>query len=58
MLRHVTHYYFINYVKGLFPRVSEAHCVYTSLHKYVTTIRLVPFARGMKFATQISPLLD
>ena len=28
MLGHVTHYYFINFVEGLFPRVSEAHCGY------------------------------
>ena len=38
MLRHVTHYYFINFIKGLFPLASEAHCGYTSLHKYVITI--------------------
>ena len=38
MLRHVTHYYFINFIKGLFPLASEAHCRYTTLHKYVITI--------------------
>ena len=38
MLRHVTHYYLISFVKGLFPRVSEAQCGYTSLHEYVITI--------------------
>ena len=36
MLRHVTHYYFINFVKGLSPRVSEAHRGYTSLHSSLT----------------------
>ena len=35
---HVTHYYFINFVEGLIPRVSEAHCGYTSSHEYVITI--------------------
>ena len=35
MLRHVTHNYFITFVKGLFPHVSEAHCGHTSLHEYV-----------------------
>ena len=37
MLRHVTHYYLIIFVKGLSPRVSEAQCGYTSLHEYVIT---------------------
>ena len=32
------HYYFINFIEGLFPCVSKAHCEYTSLHKYVFTI--------------------
>ena len=35
MLWHVTHNYIINFVKGLFPLASKAHCRYTSLHKYV-----------------------
>ena len=26
--------YLISFVKGLFPRVSEAHCGYISLHEY------------------------
>ena len=38
MLQHVTQYNLISFVKGLFPHVSEANCVYTSLHKYVITI--------------------
>ena len=38
MLRHVTHNYIINFVEGLFPLASEAHCGYTSLHEYVITI--------------------
>ena len=38
MLWHVTHYYFINFVEGLFPLASEEHSGYTSLHKYVITI--------------------
>ena len=33
-----THNYIINFVDGLFPLASEAHCGYTSLHKYVITI--------------------
>ena len=41
MLRHVTHNYIINFVEGLFPLASEAHCGYTSLHKYVITITLL-----------------
>ena len=32
------HYYFINFVEGLIPCVSEAHCGYTSLQEYVITI--------------------
>ena len=32
------HNYFINFLEGLIPRVSEAHCEYTSLHEYVITI--------------------
>ena len=35
------HYYFINFVEGLFPRVSEAHSGYTSLQKYVITVPLM-----------------
>ena len=35
---HVSQYYFINFVEGLIPRVSKAHCGYTSLHEYVITI--------------------
>ena len=38
MLPHVTHNFIINSVEGLFPLASEAHCWYTSLHKFVTTI--------------------
>ena len=34
----VTHNYFINFIEGLFPHVSEAQCGYTSLHKYHDTI--------------------
>ena len=30
----------INFVERLFPLASEAHCGYTSLHKYVITIKL------------------
>ena len=40
---HVTQYYF---VKGLFPRVREKHCVYTSLHEYVTTISMFYLRHG------------
>ena len=39
MLRHISHIYIINFVKGLFPLASEAHRGYTSLHEYVITIR-------------------
>ena len=35
------HYYFINFVEGLIPRVSEAHCGYTSLQEYVIKIPLL-----------------
>ena len=38
MLWHVTHYYLISFVKGLFPQVSESQRGYTSLHEYVITI--------------------
>ena len=30
--------YFINFVNGLFPLASEAHCGYASLLEYVITI--------------------
>ena len=36
----VTKLYFINFVEGLIPRVSEAHFGYISLHEYVITIIL------------------
>ena len=38
MFRHVTRYFFIIVIKGLFPHVSEAYCGYTSLDEYVTAI--------------------
>ena len=40
MLRNVTQHqhYFISFVEGLFPRVSEAHCGYTSVHKKIIMI--------------------
>ena len=38
ILRHVTHNYIINFIEGLFPLVSEAHCGYDFLHEYVITI--------------------
>ena len=38
MLQHVTHKYFINFVKGLSPIASKANSGYTSLHEYVITI--------------------
>ena len=38
ILRHVTHNYITNFVEGLFPLASEAHCGYTSLHKCIITI--------------------
>ena len=38
MLQHVTHNYIINFIKRLLPLASEAHCGYTSLHKYVVLI--------------------
>ena len=38
MLRLVKHYYYKNFVEGLSSCVSDAHCGYTSLHKYVITI--------------------
>ena len=38
MLWHVTHNCINNFIKGLLPLVSEAHCGYTSLPKYVITI--------------------
>ena len=58
MLRHVTHYYFINFIKGLFPLASEAHCGYTSLHKYVITISIIQVSsryghRGQKTYAKI-----
>ena len=34
----VINYYFINFVEGVNPLVSEAHCWCTSFHKYVITI--------------------
>ena len=40
ILRHITHYYLISFVEGLFPHESEAHCGYTSLQEYVITIEL------------------
>ena len=39
MLQHVTHNCIINFVKGIFPLASEAHCGCTSLHEYVNTIK-------------------
>ena len=38
MLQHVTDYFLINFINGLSPFASEAHCGYTSLHEYVITI--------------------
>ena len=35
---HVTHIYLINFVKGVNPPMSKAHCRCTSFHKYVITI--------------------
>ena len=34
---HVTHIYFINFVKGVNPPMKEVHCECTSFHKYVIT---------------------
>ena len=34
ILRHVAHYYLINFVEGLFSLASKVHWGYTSLHKY------------------------
>ena len=39
MLQHITHYFLISFIKGLFPRVREAHCGYISLHEYVIMIK-------------------
>ena len=41
MLQHVTHNYIIDFVEGLFPLASEAHCECPSLHEYAITIELV-----------------
>ena len=71
MLQHVTHNYIIKFVEGLFPPESEAHCGYTSLHKYVITIPKLTFwdkstmnhecndlhALKWKLATKIYPLM-
>ena len=38
---HVTHFYLINFVKGFFLLVSEAHCGCTSLHEYLIMITTV-----------------
>ena len=38
MLRHVTHNNIINFVRGLLPLASGAHCRYTFLHKYLIMI--------------------
>ena len=48
MLRHVTHYYFINFIKGLLARVSEAHCGCSSLHEYVIMVKLSKIQLDLK----------
>ena len=38
MLLHVTHYYLISFVEGLFPLVSEAHYTRTCYHDILLQI--------------------
>ena len=56
MLRQVTHnykQYINNFVEGLYPLMSEAHCGYTSLQEYVITINPILQA----FAINLSLLI-